>query len=548
MASSLIQAVAFSGPAAMHPPSRHGYGVLGGSVPTSLLRMPTARRHATATATATAPAIYAAAAPPIASARPPPLTGGGNQRVLGAQGLEALDISADILDDLLQNYDGGGGGGGGGGGPRHNPHTNHHSAYPSNMDRLRSNVAGGAATTRGSPGRDSGAVGTSGTVSTPNDARKASGAHNNVSWIHSSGTPIAGSSSPPSLGHPSFNGGGARSSGGDTGSNTVGGRQWNISDPQTTSPPSISTTNQRTADHITGEYASFLAHATASLMPLVEQSHRSGLPLSFELQAQVRDTLATELVLPLGEHHAQRTQNLEDDAVSAKARLAESSMELAAATRAHQQLAERVRTMIAAPLADSSVPSAAGRGGEAAAAATNGTEGSFSRADEAGGGEGGGGLEADLEGHLRMLKREAANARRKLAQTEAETIRLRHTEGTYLAEVKALQEQVDAFRKASQDTREMFNENEELKSKCAAFEQRLEREREVHVHAQGGKPGEVPQLRELTAMLQESHTSLAATNEHLLRQLEAERFKHAKELEQLRWNYDELKRTADLLA
>jgi hypothetical protein len=57
----------------------------------------------------------------------------------------------------------------------------------------------------------------------------------------------------------------------------------------------------------------------------------------------------------------------------------------------------------------------------------------------------------------------------------------------------------------------------------------------------------VPQLHDLTAMLQESHRSLAATNEHLLKQLEDERYKHTKELEQLRWNYDELKRTADLL-
>ncbi len=48
-------------------------------------------------------------------------------------------------------------------------------------------------------------------------------------------------------------------------------------------------------------------------------------------------------------------------------------------------------------------------------------------------------------------------------------------------------------------------------------------------------------------MLQESHRSLASTNEHLLQQLEDERFNHTKELEQLRWNYDELKRTADLL-
>ncbi|XP_050396053.1 centrosomal protein of 72 kDa [Patella vulgata] len=51
------------------------------------------------------------------------------------------------------------------------------------------------------------------------------------------------------------------------------------------------------------------------------------------------------------------------------------------------------------------------------------------------------------------------------------------------------------------------------------------------------------QLQDLSNMLQESHTSLVQTNEHLLKELEEEQHRHRHEVEQLHWSYDQLKKS-----
>ncbi|XP_006900234.1 PREDICTED: centrosomal protein of 72 kDa [Elephantulus edwardii] len=53
-------------------------------------------------------------------------------------------------------------------------------------------------------------------------------------------------------------------------------------------------------------------------------------------------------------------------------------------------------------------------------------------------------------------------------------------------------------------------------------------------------------IQELTRMLQESHGSLVSTNEHLLQELGRTRAQHRAEVEQLRWSYQELKKTMAL--
>ncbi|KAK2147885.1 hypothetical protein LSH36_531g01063 [Paralvinella palmiformis] len=54
------------------------------------------------------------------------------------------------------------------------------------------------------------------------------------------------------------------------------------------------------------------------------------------------------------------------------------------------------------------------------------------------------------------------------------------------------------------------------------------------------------QMQELAAMLQESHKSLVQTNDHLLRELEETRQRHAAEVKQLHWSYDQLKKHVSL--
>ncbi|KAM9254345.1 centrosomal protein of 72 kDa [Dugong dugon] len=53
-------------------------------------------------------------------------------------------------------------------------------------------------------------------------------------------------------------------------------------------------------------------------------------------------------------------------------------------------------------------------------------------------------------------------------------------------------------------------------------------------------------IQELTHMLQESHSSLVSTNEHLLQELGHTRVLHRAEVEQLHWSYQELKKTMTL--
>ncbi|XP_006227863.1 centrosomal protein of 72 kDa isoform X2 [Rattus norvegicus] len=53
-------------------------------------------------------------------------------------------------------------------------------------------------------------------------------------------------------------------------------------------------------------------------------------------------------------------------------------------------------------------------------------------------------------------------------------------------------------------------------------------------------------IQELTQMLQESHSSLVSTNEHLLQELSRARAQHRAEVEQMHWSFQELKKTTAL--
>ena len=54
-------------------------------------------------------------------------------------------------------------------------------------------------------------------------------------------------------------------------------------------------------------------------------------------------------------------------------------------------------------------------------------------------------------------------------------------------------------------------------------------------------------IQELTQMLQESHSSLVSTNEHLLQELSRTRAQHRAEVEQMRWSFQEFKKTTALI-
>ena len=55
------------------------------------------------------------------------------------------------------------------------------------------------------------------------------------------------------------------------------------------------------------------------------------------------------------------------------------------------------------------------------------------------------------------------------------------------------------------------------------------------------------QIQELASMLQESHRSLVATNDHLLQELEETKQRHYQEVMQMNSNYEQLKKTVHLM-
>ncbi|XP_043364504.1 centrosomal protein of 72 kDa isoform X5 [Dermochelys coriacea] len=73
-------------------------------------------------------------------------------------------------------------------------------------------------------------------------------------------------------------------------------------------------------------------------------------------------------------------------------------------------------------------------------------------------------------------------------------------------------------------------ENQQLRSENISLKQHLQH---------------YDQIQELTEMLQESHRTLVSTNEHLLQELAETRTRHRTEVEQLHWNYNQLKKTMD---
>ncbi|XP_074135297.1 centrosomal protein of 72 kDa isoform X1 [Sminthopsis crassicaudata] len=75
---------------------------------------------------------------------------------------------------------------------------------------------------------------------------------------------------------------------------------------------------------------------------------------------------------------------------------------------------------------------------------------------------------------------------------------------------------------------ELQNNNQELSSEIDNLKEHLEH---------------YAKIQELTEMLQESHSSLISTNEHLLQELTQTRIRHKAEVEQLHWSYNELKKT-----
>ena len=74
----------------------------------------------------------------------------------------------------------------------------------------------------------------------------------------------------------------------------------------------------------------------------------------------------------------------------------------------------------------------------------------------------------------------------------------------------------------------------------------LQKEAAKNAHLQAESEG-LSQMKQLVAMLQESHHSLLATNAQLLREVEEAKERHAREVEQMHTNYEHLRKTVDII-
>ncbi|GAB1600066.1 centrosomal protein of 72 kDa-like [Argonauta hians] len=79
---------------------------------------------------------------------------------------------------------------------------------------------------------------------------------------------------------------------------------------------------------------------------------------------------------------------------------------------------------------------------------------------------------------------------------------------------------------------DLEGKNVELENNVKRLQLKLEQGHQVHT---------------LADMLQDSHKSLIQTNQHLLQELEESKHRHQKEVQQLQWNYDQLRQTLSTL-
>ncbi|ESO82670.1 hypothetical protein LOTGIDRAFT_155686 [Lottia gigantea] len=114
-------------------------------------------------------------------------------------------------------------------------------------------------------------------------------------------------------------------------------------------------------------------------------------------------------------------------------------------------------------------------------------------------------------------------------------------------DLEILQEEVTKYVAENKNLKiKLKNQEQQNVASNQSHIEELERKNEALSHEVEGlrvRLKQFAQLQELTNMLQESHTALVQTNEHLLKELEDEQHRHRHEVEQLHWSYDQLKKS-----
>lgn len=323
-----------------------------------------------------------------------------------------------------------------------------------------------------------------------------------------------------------------------------GWERRHLSEPQTTATANYSTA--AASRHVSSVYgvapsdtvasrcyneaetAGVVAAAVDELVPLVEQYHRPGQTLSFQFLSRARETLERVVAQPLTRRHGDGKAILQTDLRRATRLLEEKEQETRMLLATTKTDIAAIQALIDSP-PDAPMQPITAEGHPGAAKSP---------------------VVIALQQHVRQLKQTIADTTQAIGKRDETIANYKARHITFTSEVKQLKQLASNTTEADNAKMKLEAENHNQQAELDKLREEVQALRAAHgdLSAKASEASSIPQMRALAAMLQESHRSLASTNEHLLKQLEDERFKHTKELEQLRWNYDELKRTADRLA
>lgn len=257
---------------------------------------------------------------------------------------------------------------------------------------------------------------------------------------------------------------------------------------------SPATPPQGRSPHVTTE---LLSEAARAIVPLVEEYRKPGMLLSFQFQERVIRVLEVMVVRPLVDGLVATIDLLKEDVTEADAKVTSLEQERDSAARNLAQRDREVELIIDGKANGPNAPSSD--------------------------------LMCRLRAHVSGLCDEIEKLQQELL---AEQMREKVPDPALWDQTERLKREV-AEKEASLD---------HSNTRIAHLEASLAKAQEPQPSAESR-----PDVDHLVNMLRESHNSLIAANKEATDALEHERAKHRAELEQLKWNYAELKRTADLL-
>eukprot|EP00039_Didymoeca_costata_P007307 m.98403 g.98403 ORF g.98403 m.98403 type:complete len:610 (+) comp13634_c0_seq1:217-2046(+) len=269
-----------------------------------------------------------------------------------------------------------------------------------------------------------------------------------------------------------------------------------------------------------------MTHVIDQMIPMIHQYYRPGHSLSVQFQVQVHALLERALVRPLLKIQNADSNSVQNDLEKVCQLLEQKEKEVLTVTEEFRSLESALLTMLSGSSDEDDIISKT---------KLSSSERSIRIFDL-------------VKMKLNRYKQDLTSVRQTNSQQQEEITRYTDKESQLKSEIRRVNQQLVEAKEmsqaaSSQAVHSLKNELEKSKRETERLKEELAKRKEND----GISEGVTEEQRNLLAMLQDSHRTLTEGNERLVQQLEQQRLTHSKELEQMRWNYNELKRTADLL-